>query len=436
MKKRFPGGIHPKEGPGGKAVTSACPIEVLPPPARVVIPMSQHIGAPCSPTVKVGDKVKIGQVIGEKTGFVSASIHASVSGTVKSISPCILANGTTVPSVCIDNDFKDEWIELAPPPEDTPLSELCNMAGLVGLGGATFPTAVKVVPPKGTVIDTVILNGAECEPYLSADHRLMLERPQDVLGGLRLIMASLSAKSAYIGIEMNKPDAIGKLTELTKDDSNITIVPLPVNYPQGGEKQLIYAVTKRTVPAGALPSAVGCLVCNVGTSAALYKVKTTGQPVIDRVTTIAGRVARPGNYLVRIGTQIADLIEAAGGILPEAKQLIYGGPMMGMAINRTDIPVTKGCSGITIVAFDAMEEHESPCIRCGRCASVCPMLLMPTLIDHEARKRNFTEAERLGAMNCIECGSCTYVCPAKRSLTQSCRISKRMITAARKKGGK
>ncbi len=435
--KKFPGGVHPEEGINGKKVNGMNPITVLEAPPRVVIPLQQHIGAPAKVNVNKGDHVKIGQVIGVAGGFVSAPIHASVSGTVVDIQNSMLANGTMTPAVVIDNDYADEWVELTPTDHAESLSigdlqMIIRDAGIVGLGGATFPTAVKVTPPNGKVISTLVINGAECEPYLTADHRLMLEKSADIIDGIRLMMLALDVKEAIIGIENNKQDAIDMLSVAAQQIEGIRIQGLPVCYPQGGEKQLIYALTKKQVPNGGLPIDVGVVVCNVGTVYAIDRAIREGRPLIDRVTTVGGLVNNPGNFLVRIGTPISYLIQAAGGFTAGVKQFIYGGPMMGQSIARTDIPVTKGCSGIVALGNEAMEPKESPCIRCGRCIDACPMKLIPTKIDANVRLDQFDEAEKLGAMNCLECGACTYTCPAKRSLTQSCRVAKNTINRRKK----
>lgn len=443
----FPGGIHPHEGMNGKTVTSRLPIVELPQPSRVAIPLQQHIGAPCKSLVAKGDRVKVGMPIGEPVGFVSATVHASVSGTVVDVQPCIMPNGLLQPCVIIDNDFQDTWAELTPVTQPDALdaktlSALARAAGLVGLGGATFPHAVKFSVPPDKKVDTLILNGAECEPYLSADHQLMLNYAREIMEGARVAQRALGIGQVLIGIENNKKDAIAALTEACKEETGFTVVGLPVHYPQGGEKQLVYALTKRVVPAGGLPLDCGVIVMNVGSAYALRRAVYEGRPVVDRVVTVSGCVQKPANYLARIGTPVEWLLDTSGGLLPEAKVLLYGGPMMGMAINRVDIPVTKGCSGITALEASSAQSEESNCIRCGRCSSVCPMQLMPSTLDKLMRKSLFDEAERIGVMNCIECGACTWSCPAKRQLTQSCRSSKKIITerrraaAAKKKEGK
>ena len=433
----FPGGIHPHEGEGGKAVNGANAIVELPAPPRVVIPLQQHIGAPCKALVSKGDHVKVGQKIGEAGGFVSAPVHASVSGVVVDVQRCMMPNGTSADAVIIDNDFQDTWVDLTPAADPftlTPdqLRQIIREAGIVGLGGATFPTVVKLTPPAGKTVEKLIVNGAECEPYLTADHRLMVEHADEVITGIRLAMQTLDVKEAIIGIENNKPDAIEAMTAAASQFAGITVKALPVRYPQGGEKQLIYALTRRRVPNGALPLEVGCVVMNVGTAYAIEEAVCAGKPLTRRVTTVGGLVNNPGNFMVRIGCTVENLLDACGGMKDGAKKLIYGGPMMGAAICRTDIPVTKGCSGILALGKEAKEPAESPCIRCGRCLQACPMQLAPAKLDALTRKNLYDEAEANGVMNCMECGACTFVCPAKRSLTQSFRQAKKVITTRKK----
>ena len=436
-KKMFPGGMHPHEGVNGKSVNSGNAIQELPAPARVVIPLSQHIGAPAQALVKKGDTVLMGQKIGEAGGFVSAPVHASVSGKVLGIENVEVANGTVVPAVVIENDFQDTWVELKPAahPETLTAAELQGIvreAGIVGLGGATFPTSVKLTPPQGKTIEKLIINGAECEPYLTADHRLMLEKPAQIIDGLHLMMLALDVKEAIIGVEDNKMDAIQALLAASKDVEGIKVQALPVMYPQGGEKQLVYATTRRKVPTGGLPLDVGCVVCNVGTVYAIQQAIREGKPLIQRVATMGGLVNNPGNFLFRVGTMVENLIEACGGLKPEVVKLISGGPMMGQAMPHANIPMTKGTSGILALGKEAAEKPENPCINCGRCVSACPMRLVPTKLDLLVRNDNYEEAEKCGVMNCMECGACTFACPAKRLLTQSCRTGKRIINARKK----
>ncbi|MDO4484528.1 MAG: electron transport complex subunit RsxC [Clostridia bacterium] len=436
QKRLFPGGIHPHKGVNGKAVTGVKPIVDAPAPARVVIPMGQHIGAPAKPVVKKGDLVKVGQLIGEANGFVSANVHASVSGKVAAVQNCVLANGMESVAVVIDNDFQDEWVELTPAEKPEHLNgeqlvEIVRNAGIVGMGGAGFPTAVKLkVDTAKSAPDYLIINGSECEPYLTADHRLMVENPDKIIDGIRIVMLALNIKEAIIGVENNKPDAIEALRAAATE--NIKVMALPVRYPEGGEKQLVYATTRRKVPTGGLPLAVGCVVVNVGTIFAIDEAVRLGKPLVSRITSVGGLVNEPGNYRVRIGATVEQLLDACGGLQDGAVKLLSGGPMMGAAISRTDIPVTKATSGIIALGKEAVEPEESPCIRCGRCMRACPMNLAPAKIDAAMRMDNYEAAEKVGAMNCIECGCCTFVCPAKRSLTQSCRTAKKVINTRRK----
>ncbi len=431
-KKMFPGGVHPHEGRNGKAVNSGNAIRELPAPQRVVIPLSQHIGAPATALVKKGDVVLMGQKIGEAGGFVSAPVHASVSGKVVGIENVVVASGASVPAVVIENDRQDTWTELHPSdhPETLTASELQQIireAGIVGLGGATFPTAVKLTPAEGKRIERLIVNGAECEPYLTADHRLMLEKAAEIIDGIHLVMLALDIPQAVVGVENNKMDAIEALLAAAKGVEGITVVALPVMYPQGGEKQLVYATTKRKVPTGGLPIDVGCVVCNVGTIYAVQQAIREGKPLIQRVATMGGLVNNPGNYLFRIGSTVENLIDACGGLQPDVVKLISGGPMMGAALPHANVPMTKGTSGILALGKEAAEKPENPCINCGRCVEACPMRLVPTKLDLLVRTGNYEDAEKNGVLNCMECGACTFACPAKRLLTQSCRTGKKII---------
>ena len=435
--KMFPGGTHPHEGVNGKACNGGNAIVELPAPARVVIPLQQHIGAPAKAIVKKGDAVLMGQKIGEAGGFVSAPVHASVSGKVVGVEEIDAPNGGKVQAVIIENDFQDAWVELHPAehPETLSAAELQSIireAGIVGMGGAGFPTSVKLTPSAGKTIEMLVINGAECEPYLTADHRLMLEKAAQIIDGLRLIMLALDVKKAIIGVEKNKPDAIAALSEACAAAEGVTVKPLPVMYPQGGEKQLVYACTRRKVPTGGLPIDVGCVVSNVGTVYAVQQAIREGKPLVQRVTTVGGLVNNPGNFLVRMGCSVQNLIDACGGLKSDAQMLVNGGPMMGAALYSAEVPVTKTCSGILALGKEAIDPEENPCINCGRCVSTCPMQLVPTKLDLLVRNGDFAQAEKCGVMNCMECGACTYVCPAKRLLTQSCRHGKRVINMRRK----
>lgn len=435
--RRFPGGVHPHHTEETKALTSGKPLEVAPISSRLIIPLTQHIGAPTSSVVKAGDRVYLGQVIGEAKAFVSAPVHASVSGTVLDVLPCTLPNGVPVPSVIIDNDYEDHWDpSILQNPDADKLSpnemvERVRAAGLVGMGGATFPTAVKLTIPEGKEIDTLIINGIECEPYLTVDHRLMLERTEEMIDGALLARKMVGAKRLVFGIESNKPDAIAAVRKAVRE--GVEVAELPVRYPQGGEKQLIYALTGRVVPFGALPSAVGAVVLNVSTAAEISHALRTGRPLIERNITVSGLVREPKNLTARIGTPLVDLIEFCGGLKDEATKLILGGPMMGIALSRLEVPLTKGSSGLLAVGKETTEPGESPCIRCGRCTRSCPMRLQPAMLDAYVRKRQWNDANAHGVNVCIECGACTYVCPAKRQLTQMCRVGKKMVALEVKK---
>jgi electron transport complex protein RnfC len=438
MLKTFKGGIHP---PYNKELTKHKPVEKAKLPQKVVIPMSQHVGAPCEPVVKVGDHVKVGQKIGEAKAFVSAPVHASVSGKVVAVEPRPHASGAHVLSVVIESDGMDEVYEGVKPPkpleELTPdeIKNLIREAGIVGMGGAGFPTQVKLSPPADKKIDTIIVNGAECEPYLTADHRLMVERPEDVVLGLRAIMKATGVSKAFIGIEDNKPDAIEAMKEAVKGFSDIEVVPLATKYPQGGEKQLINAITGREVPSGGLPMDVGVIVDNAGTCAAIANVLKTGMPLIERITTVTGAgVKEPKNLLARVGTPVGELIEQCGGFAGEPGKVIMGGPMMGISQSSLEVPVMKGTSGVLVLQKSEVKAVEPmPCIKCARCVDACPIHLLPTYLAKFAERGMWDEAERYHALDCIECGCCAYVCPANIPLTQLIRLAKNRILASKKK---
>lgn len=436
MAKRpaFPGGIHPQEGAGGKASTAHTPIRQAEAPVRVVIQLTQHSGKPCTCQVREGDRVDMGQVIGCADGPMSVNTHSSVSGTVVSVTSHMNPAGINTPTVVIDNDFEERWHESVRPRPDADSLSAADMAdilrecGVVGLGGALFPTAIKLSPPADQPVDTVILNGAECEPYLSCDHRTMLEAPEKIIDGLRLAMKMVGAARGMIGIEDNKPDAIEALTKAS-EGTQIQVVGLPVRYPQGGEKQLIYALTGRKVPEGCLPFNVGVIVMNVSTSAAVSGAIRENIPLIERVVTMGGRIVSPANLRVKIGTTIVDLIDECGGMEEGVRKVVAGGPMMGNALARLDFPITKGHSGILALGKESYFFDESPCMKCGRCVETCPMRLVPTRIDAAARRRMWQVANDAHVMSCLECGSCTFACPAKRQLTQNCRTAKAGIRA-------
>lgn len=433
MSFRFIGGVHPddKKSPANKAAATQ-----MAPPPQVVIPMSLHIGAPCQPIVAVGDAVKLGQKIGDASAPVSAPIHASVSGRVVAIEPRPNSNGTMVNSVVIENDGMDTPCETMVPHSEEELSDpdtlaaIIREAGIVGMGGATFPTGFKITSGKGKV-NTVIINGAECEPYITSDHRTMLEHPDEVLGGIKLLMRACGVEKATFAIEKNKQDAIDLLKKHNDASSGIEILALPCRYPQGAEKQLIRTVTGREVPPGGLPAAVGCAVFNTFTAYSVYRACYEGRPAIERVVTVAGSaIAQPKNLIVRVGTPLSYVFEQAGGFSQEPEKVLMGGPMMGNAMHDLSVPTTKGTNALLAFCGDEDKTVENPhCIRCGRCAAACPMKLLPMYLYMYEQKDNYEMMERYHITDCIECGACTYECPARLHLTQSCRTGKAKLAA-------
>lgn len=441
MLKTFPrGGVHPPEN----KLTADIPIEYLPAPDSVIIPVSQHIGTPANPIVNKGDTVKTGQLIAAGKGFISANIHSSISGKVNRIDLIADSSGYKQTAVFIDREG-DEWLDTIDRTRevirDIKLSQeeiikRCFESGIVGMGGATFPSHIKLSIPSGKKCELLIINGVECEPYLTSDHRLMLENGEEIMIGISILMKGLNVGKAMIGIEMNKPDAADHLTRLASSFKGITVHQLKVKYPQGAEKQLIKALTKREVPSGRLPLDVGIVVHNVGTAFAVYEAVQKNKPLFERVVTVTGKsVAQPRNFMVRTGTPLIRLIEAAGGLPNNTGKIINGGPMMGKALINTDVPVVKGMSGIVLMAAEESERDVmKPCIRCAKCVAVCPMNLEPYLLMTLSGKSFFERAESERITDCMECGSCSFACPAARPLLDYIRLGKSsVIKLAREK---
>ncbi len=429
------GGIHPPEN----KLSANKPIRTLAVPGQVVVPMGQNLGAPSKPVVKRGDKVKTGQLIAEAGAFISSNVHSPVSGTIFKIDNIMDASGYRRPAFIIKVEG-DEWEEGIDRSEtlvtDVDLTSEAIIAkvkeaGVVGMGGATFPTHVKLMIPPGKKADCLIINGVECEPYLTADHQLMLEKGPEIVVGTKILMKALKVNRAVIGIENNKPDAIDLMTELSRKEEGITVQALQVKYPQGGEKQLIKAITNREVPSGKLPVEVGCVVQNVGTAFAVYEAVLKNKPLIERAVTVTGGALKnPSNLKVRIGTPVKFLVEAAGGEPEDTGKVIGGGPMMGKALATPEVPVVKGTSGILLMREEnAHRAEEGPCIRCSKCTQVCPMGLEPFLLSRLASIGRFEIAEQEKVMDCIECGSCQYTCPANIPLLDYLRLGKNKVGA-------
>jgi len=437
-KKTFQGGSHP---PTRKRATQTSLITPLPTPSRVVIPLSQHTGAPAEPIVAVGDEVTAGQKIGQAQGYISVPVHASIGGKVTAIEPHRHPLGGELPAVIIESDGsqpsppRTQAPSWSVPSDPKAMIEAVREAGIVGLGGAAFPTHVKLSPPENKPIDTCILNGAECEPYLTADHRLMVESGDEIVAGLKLILKMLNCRRGFIGIEANKPDALAAMRERIRGEDDLTVIPLQVKYPQGAEKQLIWALTRREVPSGGLPMDVGCVVQNVGTAKAIHEAIGQGKPLTERVVTITGPlIGEPRNVRVPIGTLFREIIEFCGGITGEPGKLIMGGPMMGLAQVSDEVPVIKGTSGILVLGpGQAIIPEPQTCIGCARCVDTCPMKLVPTRLAKLIEHNRFAEAEDQGVLDCMECGTCSYVCPSKINLVHLFKFGKSKIFEERRK---
>ncbi len=434
MLKTFPaGGVHPPEN----KITAENAIQVLSVPESVTIPVSQHIGAPASPLVNKGDYVKTGQLIAESKGFVSTNIHSSVSGKVSKIDQIVDGTGFKQTAIFIDVSG-DEWVDSIDR-SDQIISDIrlsaeeiisrCHESGIVGLGGATFPSHVKLNVPSGKKCDVLIINGVECEPYLTSDHRLMLEKGEEILIGVAAMMKALRVEKALVGIENNKPDAVSHIKKLAKGMNGITVHALKVKYPQGAEKQLIKALINREVPSGRLPLDVGAVVHNVGTAFAVYEAVQKNKPLFERVVTVTGKsLLKPGNFLVRIGTPLIKLIEAAGGVPEDTGKIVNGGPMMGKAVINTEVPVVKGMSGIILLpGNESVRKEIAPCIRCAKCIAACALNLEPYLLMTLSEKGLFERAEKERITDCMECGSCSYTCPAYRPLLDYIRLGKSAV---------
>ena len=431
MLKTFSiGGVHPHEN----KLSAHQPIITAEVPAKAVILLGQHIGAPAKPVVAKGDVVKVGTRIAEPAGFVSAAIHSSVSGKVAKIDTIVDASGYAKPAIFIDVEG-DEWEETID--RSTTLVKECELsaeeivkkiadAGIVGLGGACFPTQVKLCPPPSFKAECVIINAVECEPYLTADHQLMLEHAEEIMVGVSILMKAVKVNKAFIGIENNKPDAIELMTKVASSYAGIEVVPLKVKYPQGGEKQLIDAITKRQVASGALPISTGAVVQNVGTAFAVYEAVQKNKPLFERVITVTGKsVAKPSNFLARIGTPMKQLIDACGGLPEDTGKVIGGGPMMGKALVSAEVPVTKGSSGVLLLTKEeSVRKPMQDCIRCAKCVNVCPMGLNPAFLMKFTIYKDWEKAEGGYIQDCIECGSCSYTCPAHRPLLDQIRLGK------------
>lgn len=433
----FKGGIHPDDG---KRLSKDKEIKAILPSGDLVYPLSQHIGAPATAIVAVGDQVLKGQKIAEAGGFVSAPVYASVSGTVKAIEPHFNATGTKVNCIVVENDGEYKEVEYAPvkPLDALSKEEILNLigdAGIVGMGGAGFPTKVKLSPKEPEKIEYVIANCAECEPYITADYRRMLENPEELVSGMRVVLKLFDNAKGIFGVEDNKKDCIEKLRELTKDEPRMEVKALQTKYPQGSERQLIYATTKRAIHAAMLPADAGCVVDNVETLIAIHNAVVVGRPLMERIVTVSGDgVNEPGNFKVLLGMNQKEVVEAAGGLKGEPEKIISGGPMMGFAMFTLDTPITKTSSSILCLSKDAVAEHEpSACINCGRCVEACPSRIIPSRLADYAEYHDEAAFEKWNGLECVECGSCSFVCPAKRQLKQSIGSMKKIVLANKRK---
>ena len=433
----FKGGVHPYDG---KELSKEEPIVEYNPQGEIAIAVSQHIGAPAKPLVSKGDSVKVGQKIAEAAGFISANVHSSVSGTVKAIEPRLMANGGKADCIIIENDNNYEEIEYSKPKpleELTPdeIRDLVKEAGVVGMGGACFPTNVKLSPKNQDDIDYIIVNGAECEPYLTSDYRRMIEQPEILIEGLKVVLKIFPKAKGVIGIEDNKPEAIKKLKKLVNNEERIEVKQLYTKYPQGAERMLIYAITGRRINSSMLPADVGCVVDNVDTLFAIRDAVIEGKPLINRVVTVTGdAITSPKNFLVRIGTNQRELIEATGGFKAEPEKVISGGPMMGIAMSNLDVPVLKGSSALLCMEHDVVSSvEETNCINCGRCVSVCPGHILPSRLADLSLRGDMEQFEKMNGLECCECGCCSYICPAKRNLTQAIKSMRKQVLASKKK---
>ena len=433
----FKGGIHPNDG---KSLAKDKAIVTVMPKGDLIYPLSQHIGAPASPIVSVGDHVLKGQKIAEAGGFVSAPIHASVSGTVKAIEPHFNPTGSKVNCIVVENDGEYQEVEYTPakPLDKLTKEEILNLigeAGIVGMGGAGFPTKVKLSPKEPEKIEYVIANCAECEPYITADYRRMLENPEEFVSGMKVVLKLFDNAKGIFGVEDNKPDCIAKLKELTKDEPRMEVLALKTKYPQGAERQLIFATTGRAINSSMLPADAGCVVDNVETLIGIHHAVIDGRPVMERIVTVSGDgVKDPGNFKVLFGTNQRELVEAAGGFLGEPEKVISGGPMMGFAMFTLDTPITKTLSSILCLTKDEVAANEpSACINCGRCVEVCPSRIIPSRLADFAEHHNEEAFTKWEGLECVECGSCSYVCPAKRQLKQAIGSMRKIALANRRK---